>query len=43
MVADALLLLTEWSEFRIPSWDVVGKLIINRMIFDVEISMKENI
>lgn len=40
--ADALLLLTEWKEFRLPSWDVVGsamnkKLIIDgRNIFDPE-------
>lgn len=40
--ADALLLLTEWKEFRLPSWDVVGsamnkKLIIDgRNIFDAE-------
>lgn len=39
---DALLLLTEWKEFRLPSWDVVGsamnkKLIIDgRNIFDPE-------
>src|SRR5690606_6959061 len=24
--ADALLLVTEWSEFRIPSWNVLSKL-----------------
>lgn len=40
--ADALLLLTEWKEFRLPSWDVVEsamnkKLIIDgRNIFDPE-------
>lgn len=40
--ADALLLLTEWKEFRLPSWEVVGrsmnrKLIIDgRNIFDAE-------
>lgn len=40
--ADALLLLTEWKEFRLPSWDVVGsamnkKLVIDgRNIFDPE-------
>lgn len=32
--ADALLLVTEWSEFRIPSWDVVGRLLKNKVIFD---------
>jgi UDPglucose 6-dehydrogenase len=32
--ADALLLVTEWSEFRIPSWDVLGKLLKNKVVFD---------
>lgn len=32
--ADALLLVTEWSEFRIPSWDVVGRLLNNKVVFD---------
>ena len=32
--ADALLLVTEWSEFRIPSWNVVSKLLKNKVIFD---------
>ncbi len=32
--ADALLLVTEWSEFRMPSWDVIGKLLKNKVIFD---------
>jgi UDPglucose 6-dehydrogenase len=32
--ADALLLVTEWSEFRIPSWEVVGRLLKNKVIFD---------
>lgn len=32
--ADALLLVTEWSEFRIPSWDVVKKLLKSKVIFD---------
>jgi UDPglucose 6-dehydrogenase len=32
--ADALLLVTEWSEFRIPSWDAVGKLLKNKVVFD---------
>lgn len=40
--ADALLLLTEWKEFRMPSWDVIGKAmnrklaIDGRNIFDAE-------
>ncbi len=32
--ADALLLVTEWSEFRIPNWDVLGKLLKNKVVFD---------
>jgi UDPglucose 6-dehydrogenase len=32
--SDALLLITEWSEFRIPSWEVVGKLLKNKVVFD---------
>lgn len=32
--ADALLLVTEWSEFRIPSWNVLGKLLKNKLVFD---------
>ncbi len=31
---DALLLLTEWKEFRLPSWDVIGKTMRNRLIID---------
>ncbi|EMS32409.1 UDP-glucose dehydrogenase [Mariniradius saccharolyticus AK6] len=32
--ADALLLITEWSEFRIPSWSALGKLLKNKVVFD---------
>lgn len=32
--ADALLLITEWSEFRIPSWTAIGKLLNNKVVFD---------
>lgn len=32
--ADALLLLTEWKEFRLPSWDVVGSAINKKLIID---------
>ena len=31
---DALLLLTEWKEFRLPSWDVIVKTMKNRLIID---------
>ncbi len=32
--ADALLLVTEWPEFRMPNWEVVGKLLKNKIVFD---------
>ncbi len=32
--ADALCLITEWSEFRVPNFAVVGKLLKNKVIFD---------
>lgn len=32
--ADALLLVTEWNEFRLPSWDVVKKTMKTPVIFD---------
>lgn len=32
--ADALLLVTEWPEFRIPNFNVVSKLLKNKVIFD---------
>ena len=32
--ADALLLLTEWKEFRLPSWEVVGKAMKHRLVID---------
>lgn len=32
--ADALLLVTEWPEFRIPNFKVVSKLMKNKVIFD---------
>jgi UDPglucose 6-dehydrogenase len=40
--ADAILLLTEWKEFRLPSWEVIAKamnrplVIDGRNIFDAE-------
>ena len=45
--ADALLLLTEWKEFRLPTWGVIKKAMRNplvidgRNIFDAE-DMDEN-
>ena len=45
--ADALLLLTEWKEFRLPSWGVIRKamrrplVIDGRNIFDTE-ELEEN-
>ncbi|HUW92294.1 MAG TPA: UDP-glucose/GDP-mannose dehydrogenase family protein [Bacteroidales bacterium] len=32
--ADALLLLTEWSEFRLPDWEEISKKLKNQVIFD---------
>ncbi|MCF8336001.1 MAG: UDP-glucose/GDP-mannose dehydrogenase family protein [Bacteroidales bacterium] len=32
--ADALILVTEWSEFRVPQWDKMEKLMKNKLIFD---------
>ena len=32
--ADALLLVTEWSEFKLPDWDVVSTKLKNKVIFD---------
>ncbi|TXK47107.1 UDP-glucose/GDP-mannose dehydrogenase family protein, partial [Pontibacter qinzhouensis] len=32
--ADALLLVTEWPEFRAPNFNVVGKLMKDRVVFD---------
>ena len=32
--ADALLLVTEWNEFRLPDWELVGKLMKQKVIFD---------
>lgn len=32
--ADALMLVTEWKEFRLPSWMVIKKAMANHVIFD---------
>lgn len=32
--ADALLVITEWPEFRIPNFRVIGRLLKNKVIFD---------
>ena len=32
--ADALLVITEWKEFRVPNWDVIGKAMRRRLIID---------
>ena len=34
MDADVLLLITEWKEFRMPSWQVVKKLMANPLVID---------
>jgi UDPglucose 6-dehydrogenase len=32
--ADALLVVTEWSEFKLPDFDVIGNSLKNKLIFD---------
>lgn len=32
--ADALVLVTEWNEFRNPNWTVINKLMKNKVVFD---------
>ena len=32
--ADALMLLTEWKEFRLPDWERIGNLMKNKIVFD---------
>lgn len=32
--ADALLLVTEWSEFKLPDWDVVSQKMNRKLVFD---------
>ncbi len=32
--SDALLLLTEWKEFRLPSWEVIAKTMNNKLVVD---------
>ena len=32
--ADALILVTEWPEFRLPNLKVIEKLLTNKVIFD---------
>ena len=32
--ADALLLLTEWKEFRVPDFEEIAKLLKEKVIFD---------
>jgi len=33
--ADALVLVTEWSEYKRPNWDKVGQMMANRALFDL--------
>jgi UDPglucose 6-dehydrogenase len=32
--ADALLIITEWPEFRTPNFEVMGRLMKNKLVFD---------
>ena len=34
MDTDALLLITEWSEFRLPNWELLSKLMKQKVVFD---------
>ncbi len=34
IAADALLIITEWPEFRTPNFKVMGKLMKNKLVFD---------
>lgn len=45
--ADALLLITEWNEFRVLNYELIARLLKNKLIFDgrniyEQIEMKEN-
>ncbi len=32
--SEALLLVTEWNEFRLPNWEVIGKLMKRKLVID---------
>ncbi len=32
--ADALMMLTEWKEFRLPDWELIGKRMNNKLVLD---------
>ena len=32
--ADALVLLTEWKQFRVPSWSVIKRVMVNPLVID---------
>ncbi|MFV0419638.1 MAG: UDP-glucose dehydrogenase family protein [Dysgonomonas sp.] len=32
--ADAILMVTEWNEFRLPTWDVIKKTMVKPVVFD---------
>lgn len=32
--ADALMLLTEWKEFRLPDWDLIGRSMCRKLVLD---------
>ncbi len=32
--ADAILMITEWNEFRLPTWDVIKKIVRKPVVFD---------
>jgi UDPglucose 6-dehydrogenase len=32
--ADALLLVTEWSEFKLPDWNIISTKLKSKVVFD---------
>jgi len=34
MDADALAIVTEWNEFRVPNYNVLSKILLNKVVFD---------
>ncbi len=40
--ADALVLVTEWSEYKRPNWDKVGSIMANKALFDLRNQYESN-
>jgi UDPglucose 6-dehydrogenase len=41
--ADALVLVTEWDEFRCPDWDKIENLMVDNIVIDGRNVLKESI